>query len=258
MSRKRRYGGKISGPFVPLLKDTLKTPAWRALSYGARSLYVVLKWRYNKNLGNAVYVSTRIAAQELGAGRNQVQPWFHELAHYGFTVMVSPAHHGVNGHGKAPHWRLTEERYLGKEPTRDFLRWDGGLFVSKKPSRIHTIKNRSRGSNAGVSAAPTRVSLVPNSKAQNGTSGSNAGVISGNGTDTCVGAITSQPLGSAKARAVGGSRGDHPNSSLAAAGSSSRLRMRVWIKEIRHPAIKSGPDDNLDDFKIAARMTGFL
>jgi hypothetical protein len=36
------------------------------------------------------------------------------------------------------------------------------------------------------------------------------------------------------------------------------LTIRVWIREIRHPAIKSGPDDNLDDFKIAARMTGFL
>jgi hypothetical protein len=35
------------------------------------------------------------------------------------------------------------------------------------------------------------------------------------------------------------------------------LRVRIWIKEIRHPAIKSGPDDDLDDFKIAARMTGF-
>jgi hypothetical protein len=27
---------------------------------------------------------------------------------------------------------------------------------------------------------------------------------------------------------------------------------RVWIKEIRHPALKSGPDDDLDDFKIYA------
>jgi hypothetical protein len=36
------------------------------------------------------------------------------------------------------------------------------------------------------------------------------------------------------------------------------LTMRVTVREIRHPAIKSGPDDDLDDFKIAARMTGFL
>jgi hypothetical protein len=32
---------------------------------------------------------------------------------------------------------------------------------------------------------------------------------------------------------------------------------RVWIKEIRPPAISACPDDNLDDFPIAARMTGF-
>jgi len=37
MSRKR-FSGKIEGPFVPLLKDTLKTPAWKALSYGATAL----------------------------------------------------------------------------------------------------------------------------------------------------------------------------------------------------------------------------
>jgi hypothetical protein len=88
MSKKRRYSGKIQGPFVPLLKDTLKTPAWKALSYGARCLYVVLKWRYNKNLTNAVYVSTRIAAQELGAGRGNVRHWFCELEFYGFIIKV--------------------------------------------------------------------------------------------------------------------------------------------------------------------------
>jgi hypothetical protein len=31
----------------------------------------------------------------------------------------------------------------------------------------------------------------------------------------------------------------------------SQLSARVWIREIRPPAISSGPDDNLDDFKIA-------
>jgi len=35
------------------------------------------------------------------------------------------------------------------------------------------------------------------------------------------------------------------------------VRMQVTIREIRHSAIKSGPDDDLDDFKIEARMTGF-
>jgi hypothetical protein len=29
---------------------------------------------------------------------------------------------------------------------------------------------------------------------------------------------------------------------------------RVWMREIRHPAIKSGPDDDLADLKISARL----
>src|SRR5438270_7730960 len=89
-------------PFVPLLKDTVKTEAWKAQSHGARSLYVVLKSRYNTQLQNSVYLSSRDAEKELGAGsdRKNVLRWFRELEHFGFIVMVSPAHHGVNGHGK--------------------------------------------------------------------------------------------------------------------------------------------------------------
>src|SRR6516165_5269412 len=131
--------------------------------YGARCLYVVLKWRYNKNLGNAVYVSTRVAAQELGAGRNNVRDWFRELAHYGFIVMVSPAHHGVNGHGKAPHWRLTESKHLGKSPTRDFLSWDGIPFAEKRTrdTPSFTAKNRIRGDNGVTTLVQTGLPLVP-------------------------------------------------------------------------------------------------
>jgi hypothetical protein len=129
-----RHGKGRLPPFVPVLKDTMKTPAWRALSHGARSLYVVLKGRYSNTRQNAVYVSTRGAEEELGrySSRPNVMRWFRELQHYGFIVEVSPAHHGVNGHGRAPHYRLTEEWYLGKAPTRDFLSWDGTPFTEKR------------------------------------------------------------------------------------------------------------------------------
>ena len=40
----RRDKGRLP-PFVPVLKDTMKTAAWKALSHGARSLYVTLKGR---------------------------------------------------------------------------------------------------------------------------------------------------------------------------------------------------------------------
>jgi hypothetical protein len=211
MSRKR-FKGRIKGPFVALLKDTLKTPAWKALSYGARSLYVVLKWRYNNNTTNAVFVSTRVAAQELGAGRDNVRHWFRELEFYGFIVKVRLAHHGVNGHGKAPHWRLTEESYLQKEPTRDFLRWDGNRINktrnARRRHRLDTLlKNRIRGPGVRSSVVPASGPLVPNSKAQNGTSGPGVGAISAPGTGPGVKAITSQPLGGAKAPVMGGTWG---------------------------------------------------
>jgi hypothetical protein len=79
-------------PFVPVLKDTVKTAAWKALSHGARSLYVTLKAKYNNKLQNAVYLSTRDAEEELGqySTRRNVMRWFRELQHYGFIVMVSP------------------------------------------------------------------------------------------------------------------------------------------------------------------------
>jgi len=39
-------------PFVPLLIATLDAPAWRAMSHGARGLFVALKRRYNHNNHN--------------------------------------------------------------------------------------------------------------------------------------------------------------------------------------------------------------
>jgi hypothetical protein len=152
-------------PFVPVLKDTVKTAAWKALSHGARSLYVTLKAKYNNKLQNAVYVSTRDAEEELGqySTRRNVMRWFRELQHYAFIVMVSAAHHGVNGQGKAPHWRLTEEWYLGKAPTRDFLSWDGIPFTEKRKrdAPSFTAKNRIRGDNGVTTLVQTGYPLVP-------------------------------------------------------------------------------------------------
>jgi hypothetical protein len=131
--RRHKEKGRLA-PFIPIVKGTIKTEAWKALSHGARSLYVVLRGRYNNKLHNAVWAPTRDAEEELGrhSKRRNVMRWFRELQHYGFIVEVSPAHHGVNGHGKAPHFRLTEEWFLGEKPTRDFLSWDGTLFTEKR------------------------------------------------------------------------------------------------------------------------------
>lgn len=62
--------------------------------------------------------------------------WFKELQYYGFIVMTSPGHLGVEGRGKAPHWRLTELGTRNRDgvdiPTRDFQRWNGTRFRQKQ------------------------------------------------------------------------------------------------------------------------------
>jgi hypothetical protein len=125
---------KINGIFTPMLHDTMDTPAWRALSHGAKVLYLALKRRSNQTLDNngKVFLSQRMAKRELGSGRQQIARWFRELEHYGFLVMVTPGNLGVNGKGHAPRWRLTELPYGGEPPTRDFARWDGTQYRAPK------------------------------------------------------------------------------------------------------------------------------
>jgi hypothetical protein len=128
----RTEKGRLA-PFVPLLKDTLSAPAWRAMSHGARSLYVALKLRYSSNFNNngRIFLSQRDAATELNSHHTQIARWFRELRHYGFIVMTDAGCLGVDGKGKAPHWRLTELGYMRDPPTKEFMRWTGQSFTPK-------------------------------------------------------------------------------------------------------------------------------
>jgi hypothetical protein len=95
---KSRDKGRLPD-FVSVVKSTIDAPAWRALSHGARSLYIALRRRYHTLLQGGVYLSTRTAVKELGSHshRDNVRRWFRELQYYGFIVMVTPGHLGVEG-----------------------------------------------------------------------------------------------------------------------------------------------------------------
>jgi len=118
-------------PFVPLLKDTMGSAAWRAMSPQARIVYIALKARYNiKDHNNGrLFLSHRDAMEETGiASKHVIARCFKELIHYGFIVQTQGGCLGFDGRGKAPHWRLTELGMRHDPPTRDFLHWDGDLF----------------------------------------------------------------------------------------------------------------------------------
>jgi hypothetical protein len=136
VSNRRRNNKDKLPPFVPLLRETLTSAAWRAMSPYARILYIALKAQYSvKSRNNGrIYRSVRDAMEDTGLSINTVARGFHELVHYGFIVMTNPGCLGVDGKGKAPHWRLTELGYMTDPPTRDFMRWDGVLFPEHRAS----------------------------------------------------------------------------------------------------------------------------
>jgi hypothetical protein len=140
MSKRKDSYQKLE-PFVPLFRETLASPAYRQLSFGARALLTALRAHCVKNNGH-VYLSHRDAEEELGRGtRNDFANWYRELQHYGFIVQTEAAVLGLNGKGKAPHWRITDlpTRKDNNElasATKDFLRWDGTVFERHvRPSR---------------------------------------------------------------------------------------------------------------------------
>ena len=126
---------------------TIDSRAWKALSHGARSLYVALRRRYSLQFRNNghIYLSQRAAEEEIGSHHNEIARWFRELQFYGFIVMTKGGSLGVEGKGKAPHWRLTELGYMTDLPTRDFERWRGAKFVDRKtkpraPFPAHSVR----------------------------------------------------------------------------------------------------------------------
>jgi hypothetical protein len=136
----RRDKGRLP-PFVPLLVTTLDSPAWRATSHGARSLYVALKRRVPKGR-NTAHLAHREAVKDIGS-KNRIGEWFSELEHYGFTVKVRHGSLGSDGNGKATVWRLTELGQTSKAsagglfepPTCDFLKWKGVRFKPRRCAR---------------------------------------------------------------------------------------------------------------------------
>jgi len=87
MSRKKRKSRLP--PFIPVIRSTAATPAWKAMSMGARWLYVILASYVStdgKNNGS-VYRSYRDACSDLGTrSKTSIGRWFQEIEYYGFAV----------------------------------------------------------------------------------------------------------------------------------------------------------------------------
>jgi hypothetical protein len=130
MSTKRRRENRLP-PFVPLLKATMATPAWRTMSPGARMLYVELRGRLSNDYSNngRVFLSDRDAAKAVGVTPGTIVRYYAENEHFGFLRKTCGGFLGSDGRGIAAHYRFTEFPHGTHPPTRDFEKWDGELFV---------------------------------------------------------------------------------------------------------------------------------
>jgi hypothetical protein len=136
-------------PFVPLDQEMIRSPAWRSMSMGARVLYIHLKhrWSFKQRNNGRIFMSQRDAQEEMGghAHRDSISRWFRELQHYGLIVMTNAGGLGVDGKGKAPHWRLTEAEAFGGRngdtwmlPTKEYLKWNGTKFQDDRGAAKRT------------------------------------------------------------------------------------------------------------------------
>ncbi len=135
----KRAGKKGSLPkdqqFVKLINAFRAEPAWLALSFGARCLYVEMKALHNGHNNNGrLMCSARFAAKALSCSKNSVTGYFRELQEKGFVVETAGGCLGSDGKGKGRLWRLTELGFMGDRPTMDYTRW--APQKNKTPSQV--------------------------------------------------------------------------------------------------------------------------
>ncbi|XQZ32737.1 hypothetical protein E2976_10990 [Paracoccus yeei] len=93
-----------------MIRSTMETPAWRALTTTAQALYPWLKMEWKgpqANNNGKISLPVREAAERLGCGRDTAARGFHDLQAKGFLLLTS---HGrmVEGKGAPPTYEITE------------------------------------------------------------------------------------------------------------------------------------------------------
>lgn len=110
-SRKNHGRGPENGHWTKMVRSTMQTEAWRALSPVAQALYVWLKleWHGPDNNNNGkIRLSARQAGNLLGVTPTTAARGFHDLQAKGFAVLTEAASLGCSGAARSPAYELTE------------------------------------------------------------------------------------------------------------------------------------------------------
>ncbi len=97
--------------WTKMVRPTMQTDAWRALSSTAQALYPWLKFEWHgpkANNNGKLRLSVRQAAECLGCTRNTAARAFADLQAKGFIVQTEGAHLGAAGDAQSPSYEITE------------------------------------------------------------------------------------------------------------------------------------------------------
>ena len=126
----KRAGKKGSLPkdqqFVQLINSFRQEPAWLALSYGTRCLYIEIKGLHTGFNNGRIMCSVRHAVTMLRCSNSSAERFLKELQTKGFIVEMKRGVLGIDGHGAGTLWRLTELGCTGvndNRPTKDYRNW---------------------------------------------------------------------------------------------------------------------------------------
>jgi len=120
MSKRRRTNP--NNKFVMIERWFWRCPAWQALPHAARSLYIELEMRFTGQNNGDLELSVRRAMELIGCSYNYTSKMFGQLEDKGFIK----ARQRGSFTWKARHstmWILTLHEYLGRDPTKDFMKW---------------------------------------------------------------------------------------------------------------------------------------
>lgn len=128
--------------WTKMMRNTMETPAWRALSTTAQALYPWLKleWKgaqFNNN--GKISLAVRVAAERLGCNMKTAARAFHDLQAKGFLLLVNHGRLGAEGKGAPPTYEITELAMPGDQSAKKlYLNWHEGQDF---PVRAHSPVN---------------------------------------------------------------------------------------------------------------------
>jgi len=125
---------KRQGGFIQKHEEWLASPAYRDLRPVERCLLEEFQ-RIYRDTRNRLSISVENAAKLLRVNKDTAAKAFHGLVEHGFLVLVK-------GHlwqqRLAREYRLTIEKFDGRQPTDDWKRWSKGNPVNQVPKKVRS------------------------------------------------------------------------------------------------------------------------